>query len=316
MTGQSGKTDDQQAPARTPTDGESARQLAWETSVIGSFGHMLSRAVSVGSGVLGLLGIAYIFGFMASRAYMREFGAEWLVAEMSSRSILAFGIWPAALAAIFGYLMLDDMAARKSGARNILRLYGGYLYAAGIVFIALVPLAERFLGPRAGSLAAYGAWGIWTMVVAACANKIAMLIRSHQFRWDRVDLKLAWTLLFAALYFVPTYFGESTGMDSARLSESRLPIVSLVNDEGRSYRLLASNSGRFFIAELAERQSDIRVRMVGPELIAAITPYGASLSPAEPAIDAAKTSAASGSAQTAPSPEGVDDSTGGQATRS
>ncbi|MCB0335747.1 MAG: hypothetical protein KDD62_05555, partial [Bdellovibrionales bacterium] len=214
----------------------------WDATVISAFSRFLNTIPKVGSALIGALGFGYLLGWLRARAYFSTFGADWLLSEMSSSSLLGFSFFPVAFLSFLVIAQLSDLATDR---RSPLRQLNIFKWATIIwmIFSVACMTADIFLGEfTAGFKRLNASMQMVAYMTFAIVMLGSLLLRiERQGKWDS---KLLWTsflIAYLGLYYAPQQLGKADAMRDTNPKTTQLPAIYNKKGEKLGWNLLLSN---------------------------------------------------------------------------
>ena len=227
--------------------------------------------------ILSFAGVAYVLGWRQEKAYFTEFGAEWLVDDISSTRILQSSYLPLSALAVFVFFVLRNAILREEAAgdpKRWMRVDLAILYLAAISF-SWVSIANNLL-----VLLKRESWlllffeGVLLAALAAVALRFVIhLIREKR---ESSTLWLFWYgLILVGLIYLPEKIGRAIAVIDMNPEDSKLPVVELVNSQKEQLRLLTLGQRVVYVVVLGPRVTGFpKIRPVKPENILWIHRHG------------------------------------------
>jgi hypothetical protein len=109
---------------------EKKQKEAQQIIVLAGIRRFISVLPQVLSIVVGLSILVYVLGWLSARAYYLEFGATWLLSEITIISLLGFSCFSLAAVLFFVYLGVTDLLeseTRYKGTFFVIKMAGGYI---------------------------------------------------------------------------------------------------------------------------------------------------------------------------------------------
>ncbi len=100
--------------------------------------------------IFGLSGFAYLIGWIYARSYFSVFGAEWLMTEIPTLTIMSYSWWPVVVVLFYAYLgitALAEIEEDKGSVEDSLRFkitLGVFNY--GWLVLAALTIADIVIG--------------------------------------------------------------------------------------------------------------------------------------------------------------------------
>lgn len=230
-----------------------------EAHVMGGVERLFRQLPASISLLLGLSGLAYVVGWFAARAYLTEFGAEWLLPEMSTATLLGYSWLPILWTTFFAYIGICDLVGthkEKFDAGKIRRFIRWF-----ILLTVVSSIASYFKTQYQAVLAFLSA--IVVVVLAGATIEISVLhFGTPRKTSDTSTLHLAWGILTFAVYLAPTQIGRARALEDLDLKNSKMGIITTANNEGPTLRLLHANGERIYAVELGETPEAREIRIL------------------------------------------------------
>ena len=251
-------------PDQSPVS-ELGEPPAWAVSFIKSTSGLLRDAVSVGTGVLGLAGIAYVVGWLSAHAYYSKFGATWLLGELQIASLLGFSWLPLAGVAFFLYTMVSDITQARQPMFNMVAFILRSAWVILAVFTVTVVLIAFEVLPKLSLVLSSLLALMWIIWIASAFVVLAAQRSRWAGRWQvgpSVNLELAFIILFGGLYMVPTLIGWTTGIHDRNATTSSLPHVRLADEVEADLRLILASGDHVYVADLSAKDEHPPIRIL------------------------------------------------------
>ena len=205
------------------------------------------------AGLAAICGAAYLAGSFYTRAYFAEFGASWILDEVPAATYFSQSWVPLLVMLYLGYLATTNLALIGSQgdltASTRFKIsvtmvqYGSWFL---LMFLAITPLLSTFGYSTPAIILSVIALGFLLLLFSSALELVVVQLRTADRIMDLSMTYIAFAVIVAGLYFIPTQLG----LNWARVDKqptSSLLTVYLRSDADREYRLLFSVGERLYI---------------------------------------------------------------------
>lgn len=209
--------------------------------------------------------VAYLVGWIYSRAYLGEFKALWLIAEVPTTTLLTNSWLPSLMLVVIVVLGISDLAeaAWRPKATEIVLRYGPYVALALIV--AELILSRRGASPGVLFILVHALAWVWVVLAGAGVEAMVLAARDRPITLATWNLYLAFTVVVIGLHGVPTALGWSHAIRDLDPDHSTLPVAAVrgsSSKEPKSLRVLLVTSGRVYGVTLRPGTSPEEVMVI------------------------------------------------------
>jgi hypothetical protein len=205
------------------------------------------------AGLAAICGAAYLAGSFYTRAYFAEFGASWILDEVPAATYFSQSWVPLLVILYLGYLattnlvligsQVDLTASTRFKISETMVQYGSWFL---LVFLGITPLLSTFGYSTLAIILSVIALGLLLLLFSSALELVVVRLRTAGRIMDLSMTYIAFAVIVAGLYFIPTQLG----LNWARVDKqptSSLLTVYLRSDADREYRLLFSVGERLYI---------------------------------------------------------------------
>jgi|AntDeeMinimDraft_5_1070356.scaffolds.fasta_scaffold18837_2 type III secretory pathway component EscS len=229
----------------------------WDKKVIGAYSKVLKSVPKIASGLLSLVFIGYLVGWIRARAYFLEFGAEWILSDLSLSYLLSLSVWPILAILISLILTMTDIAERLVG-QNLQKAIKFLVIGFLLLHFGSMAL-EYYQNYESSIFIAYAKVFYSASILMIIFGEKIIQLREDNYKWSSQKIwELAlWTVLFLLSC---NSLGNAEGYRDANSKVSGLPNVIVSTSEKQdNWRLLYSKNNNLYITELNSKESKIRI---------------------------------------------------------
>lgn len=206
----------------------------------------------IAAAFLSLAGFAYIIGWFQASSYFNTLGADWILNDMNTMSILSYSWIPIVVLLGFLYLGLWDISQNRLKKIKHDRVLRKYL----ILFIILL-IIGRFVLQRLELDIYYKPITyilIWSYFFYAGISLQTLIteLQNRSFKWNTFANALIYGVVVFGLYWAPYMIGEVNAKSDMDIKSSPLPKVILKTVSNNDLRLLYNTQDRFYLVELSD----------------------------------------------------------------
>jgi len=241
------------------------QRAEFNASVVEAFGRVVSQLSRVASTLIGFAFLAYLVGWVRTRAYFGEFGAVWLADQVPVSVLISNSVAPLFYLSFFTLTLATDIAEglRETSARRLALVLLAAAAAAGV--------ASLFVPPRIAVLLGHLTVIAWVIVAAELFVSLAMSLRRSQFTWHSTAVWGFAVVFWFGLYSAPNALGSAEGRRDRDVELSNLARVSIEPAEDSTWRLLAASGDLLYIANLGDGRRYPKLKIVSATSVESIS---------------------------------------------
>ncbi len=198
------------------------------------------------SSLAGLFFLAYIMGWVRVKSYYSKLGADWLLDDISTSTMLSHSIYPLAILATTFILYIVNTADKYTNLAKLLRTYKLSLFIAATLSL-LSHLVANLNRSIVFQLLLAGAFIFWAIVSASGFCVLLLSWKNNRLKWSS---SLVWgilVLLFFTLYHLPKTLGENEAEIQIQNHGSSFATVILHNSKEPDWKLLFTKNNFLYL---------------------------------------------------------------------
>jgi len=237
--------------------------------ILTGINRFLAGLTQVLSIIVGLSILAYVVGWISARAYYSEFGATWLLSEMSIVSLLGYSWVPLAAFLLFIYLGVTDLLESKTRYKGTIFIIrnGWWVY---LILALGTGISTNYNYSKIAYLLSYTSAVVVIMLAAACVEATILWLGKSDNSLNSFLVYMVWCIVFVGFYFAPKQIGITTAKRDLDPRLTELQIVRLHESKDLNLRLLLMSGDRIYAFSIEFEGKYPEIRLLQPSQVRSI----------------------------------------------
>ena len=228
-----------------------------------AFARIIDGLPQLGGAIIALTGLGYIIGWTSANAYFAEFGAAWIVSELSPSRLLLQGAGLVSAIAVgffigLSYSHVANAAYRLDRVATTLTIVASI--GAGLVMLVF----DRWFDSSTLYYSSVSAGLSLALAAGLTAASLVLSYRDSRYAWKDWHIAFGYVVFTWGALYAPQHLAGATGRRDADPHQSPLPRVTIGAEPHGDMRLLTTLERELVIVEMDSTTRVNHIRLVSP----------------------------------------------------